>query len=109
MTAALLRHGLLALALALTGTASYAQRVAAKPQPLKSGLEFTGAEVRELQHDDFANPGMLWVTRGESLWQEPAGRDGKSCAGCHGDAKTAMQGVDALPAHRRWCRTVDQP
>ena len=95
MTARLLRHGLLALAMVLTGHDSFAQRIAARPQPLKSGLEFTGAEVRELQHDDFANPGMLWVTRGESLWQEPAGRDSQSCAGCHGDAKTAMQGVAA--------------
>ena len=97
MIAGPLRHGLLALMLALTCTASHAQRaaVAVKPQPLKSGLEFTGAEVRELQHDDFANPGMLWVARGESLWQEAAGRERKSCAGCHGDAKTSMQGVAA--------------
>ena len=47
-----------------------------RPQPLKSGLEFTGPEVRELQQDDFANPGMLWITRGENLWQEAAGREG---------------------------------
>ena len=64
-----------------------------RPQPLKSGLEFTGPEVRELQQDDFANPGMLWITRGENLWQEAAGREGKSCAACHGDAKTTMKGV----------------
>jgi sulfur-oxidizing protein SoxA len=93
MTAALLRHGLLVLALALTGAAGAAQNAAVKPQPLKSGLEFTGAEVRELQSDDFANPGMLWVARGETLWQESAGREGKSCAGCHGEAKTSMRGA----------------
>lgn len=92
MTAGLLRHGALALLFALTG-ASHAQRAAVQPQPLKSGLEFTGAEVRELQHDDFANPGMLWAARGETLWQEAAGREAKSCASCHGDAKTSMQGV----------------
>ncbi len=71
---------------------------AAEPQPpvpLKSGIEFVSADIRAMQADDFANPGMLWVTRGEMLWREPAGRDGKSCAGCHGDAKTSMQGVAA--------------
>ena len=66
---------------------------AARPQPLKSGAEFAGAEVRTLQQDDFSNPGMLWVVRGEKLWQEPAGKEGKSCASCHGDAKMSMMGV----------------
>ncbi len=65
----------------------------AVPMPLKSGLEFAGAEVRALQQDDFANPGMLWVARGEKLWQEPAGKESKSCASCHGDAPASMKGV----------------
>lgn len=65
------------------------------PFPLKSGLAFAGAEVRALQQDDFENPGMLWVSRGEKLWQEPAGKERKSCASCHGDAKASMQGVAA--------------
>jgi sulfur-oxidizing protein SoxA len=63
------------------------------PAPLKSGLEFTGAEVRAMQQDDFANPGMLWVERGEKLWQDAAGAGGKSCAACHGDAQKSMRGV----------------
>jgi sulfur-oxidizing protein SoxA len=82
----------LAAAFVLFFTAGHAQQPV-RPQPLKSGLDFTGPEVRELQHDDFANPGMLWISRGETLWQEAAGRDGKSCAACHGEAKTAMKGV----------------
>ncbi len=94
MTQKTLCGGLLAVALALICVAGHAQN-AAKPQPLKSGLEFTGPEVRDLQRDDFANPGMLWVTRGEKLWQESAGAAGKSCAACHGDAKTSMRGVTA--------------
>jgi sulfur-oxidizing protein SoxA len=65
----------------------------AVPYPLKSGIDFMGAEVRALQQDDFANPGMLWVTRGEKLWQEPAGAERKSCASCHGDAQSNMRGV----------------
>ena len=68
---------------------------AAEPIPLKSGIEFTGPDVRELQADDFANPGMLWVARGEKLWREPAGKTGKSCASCHGDAAASMKGVAA--------------
>ncbi len=66
-----------------------------RPQPLKSGIEFAGADVRKLQADDFANPGMLWVVRGEKLWSEPAGRSGQSCAACHGDAPKSMKGVAA--------------
>jgi sulfur-oxidizing protein SoxA len=87
-----LRRAVLVAALAWQCAGANAQQ-AARPQPLKSGLEFTGPEVRELQQDDFANPGMLWITRGDKLWQEPAGREGKSCAACHGEAKAAMKGV----------------
>jgi sulfur-oxidizing protein SoxA len=64
-----------------------------RPQPLKSGLEFSGAEVRALQQDDFSSPAMLWATRGEKLWREPTGASGKSCASCHQDARVSMQGV----------------
>lgn len=64
----------------------------ARPQPLKSGIEFASGDVRSLQADDFANPGMLWVARGERLWREaPSG--GKSCAACHGNARESMKGV----------------
>ncbi len=60
---------------------------------MKSGIEFVSADIRALQADDFANPGMLWAERGEKLWRKPAGRDGKSCASCHGDAKASMRGA----------------
>lgn len=66
-----------------------------RPDPLKSGIEFSGAEVRALQQDDFSSPAMLWATRGEKLWHEPAGAAGKSCASCHQDARTSMKGVAA--------------
>lgn len=68
---------------------------AQKPLPLRSGIEFASADVRKLQADDFANPGMLWVARGEKLWSEATGTGGKSCAACHGDAKSSMKGVAA--------------
>jgi sulfur-oxidizing protein SoxA len=66
-----------------------------KPKPLKSGVEFSSEDVRRLQADDFANPGMLWVARGEKLWREPAGPGGQACASCHGDAAKSMKGVAA--------------
>ena len=64
-----------------------------RPTPLKAGVDFASAEVRAMQQDDFANPGMLWVARGEKLWQEPMGPQNKTCASCHGDAATSMKGV----------------
>ena len=67
----------------------------ARPQPARSGAEFAGADVRALQADEFANPGMLWVAGGERLWRAAAGRSGKACSDCHGDATTTMKGVAA--------------
>jgi sulfur-oxidizing protein SoxA len=60
---------------------------------LKLGSDFTSAEVRALQNDEFQNPGMLWVSRGEKLWREPAGASAKAWSACHGDASTSMKGV----------------
>jgi len=79
----------IAISLAAVASAAEPQR----PTPLKSGIEFVSADIRALQADDFANPGMLWVVRGEKLWQDPAGSDGKSCASCHGEAKAGMRGA----------------
>jgi sulfur-oxidizing protein SoxA len=64
-----------------------------RPSPLKSGIEFVSDDLKKLQADDFANPGMLWVARGEKLWREAAGRSGKPCAACHGDAAASMRGA----------------
>jgi sulfur-oxidizing protein SoxA len=68
---------------------------AQRPDPIRSGIEFASEDVRKLQADDFANPGMLWVARGEKLWGEPAGKSGQSCAACHGDVAQSMKGVAA--------------
>jgi sulfur-oxidizing protein SoxA len=60
---------------------------------LRSGITFAGADVRAMQSDDVANPGMLWVERGEKLWNATAGAMGISCASCHGAAQGSMRGV----------------
>ena len=79
------------IALACASTTLFAADLH-RPAPLKSGAEFLAKETRALQADDFANPGMLWVTRGQKLWAESAAANGKSCASCHGGAES-MKGV----------------
>ena len=69
----------------------------------RSGYDFMKPETRAMQNEDTANPGMLWVLDGESLWKRKAGVAGKACADCHDDARTSMKGVAAryLPSTRR--------
>ena len=68
----------------------------------RSGYELMSRELRQMQDDEAANPGMLTVLDGETLWQRADGAAGKSCADCHGDARTTMMGVAArYPAFDR--------
>jgi L-cysteine S-thiosulfotransferase len=70
------------------------------PAERRSGYTFMGPETKAMQDDDTANPGMLGVIEGESLWNAKAGSAGKACADCHGDARTSMKGVAArYPAY----------
>src|SRR5438094_5363969 len=73
--------------LLLCGAAAVARAYGALPENWvpRSGSTFTTPGLREMQSDDFANPGMLWVSEGQTLWTEVAGEAGKSCASCHGD------------------------
>jgi L-cysteine S-thiosulfotransferase len=65
-----------------------------RPEPPRPGREFQSAETRHLEADEAANPGLLWMEQGRSLWSKPEGTAAKSCAGCHGgDVAGAMQGV----------------
>ena len=59
----------------------------------RSGVTFASDDIRRLQNDDAANPGMLWVERGKAMWGEPAGSANQSCMSCHGDAAQSMRGV----------------
>jgi L-cysteine S-thiosulfotransferase len=61
----------------------------------RSDSEFMSADTRAMQNDESANPGMLAVLDGETLWNEKAGASNKSCADCHGDAAVSMKGVAA--------------
>ena len=57
-----------------------------------SGWLFRGTETRAMQIDDFDNPGMIFVDKGEDSWNAVEGTEGKSCASCH-DASEDMAGV----------------
>jgi sulfur-oxidizing protein SoxA len=61
----------------------------------RSGYTFLSEENQQLQNDEFANPGMLWVEKGRELWQTVDGPAAKSCASCHEDAEKSMRGVRA--------------
>ena len=87
----MLRVAWVILAAALPFGAAQAQQRALPLDKLRSGIEFAGADVRAMQADDFANPGFLWVERGEKLWSDATGE--ASCASCHGEAKNSMRGV----------------
>ena len=66
----------------------------------RSDYEQMAPQTRAMQDDDTANPGMLSVLDGEALWNRRDGESGKSCADCHGEARTGMKGVAArYPAY----------
>jgi len=61
----------------------------------RSGYSFMAPDTKAMQDDDTANPGMLWVMEGESIWAKKDGTSEKACADCHGDARESMKGVAA--------------
>ena len=84
---------LLAAGLALAAVTAVAEETA--PEARRSGYDFAGPEIRAMQDDETANPGMLWVLQGESLWARKAGAAASSCQDCHGNAEATMKGVAA--------------
>lgn len=53
-----------------------------QPEEIISGYEFLTTESQALQTDKFANPGYLWVEKGELLFADDS--DGSpSCKSCH--------------------------
>jgi sulfur-oxidizing protein SoxA len=96
---------LTAAAAVLALNAAQAQQRVLPLDVLRSGIEFAGSDVRAMQADDAANPGFLWVERGEKLWRDAT--RSKSCGDCHGDAGASMRGVAArYPAYDQAAGTV---
>jgi sulfur-oxidizing protein SoxA len=61
----------------------------AHAQPPVSGYDYLLPEMKEMQDDDFGNPGMMTVDAGEALFST-AGKNGKSCVSCHGDGGSKL-------------------
>ena len=57
-----------------------------------SGYYFSEPSTRNMQDEDFINPGILWVEKGEMLWNKEEGADNQSCKTCHGNSNN-MKGV----------------
>jgi len=74
--------------------AASTQSPPAQPQPLLSGYEFLQPQTRALQDDNFANPGFLWIDRGEALFSTAAA-SGEACSDCHTDTSLPLAGAAA--------------
>jgi L-cysteine S-thiosulfotransferase len=81
------------IALSVMVTALNATEIPAEQR--RSGFAFMAPETQAMQRDDTANPGMLWVLDGESLWKRKLGSADRACADCHGEASVSMRGVAA--------------
>ncbi len=92
------------------GVTAVSVKPATKDSPFEeviSGWKFRSKATRQLQQDDFDNPGFLWVDKGEDLWNKVEGKAGKSCAVCHDDASVSMKGVGAsMP---KWDAKLGRP
>jgi len=55
-----------------------------------SGYEFLSEETRAMQDDDFENPGMMAVDRGEYLFREHRTDEEFACLECHGPELEAL-------------------
>ncbi len=72
-----------------------------------SGWHYRTDETRALEADDFQNPGMLFVDRGEEIWNTVDGKAGKSCASCHSDGAESMKNVGAT--YPKWDADAKRP
>jgi sulfur-oxidizing protein SoxA len=81
--------------LGLLGAAGAIAAAEIAPGERRSGFDFMSRETQAVQNDDTANPGMLWVLEGETLWKRGVGPAGRACADCHQDARLTMRGVAA--------------
>jgi sulfur-oxidizing protein SoxA len=73
-------------------TRSFAERPDLPTDAVQSGTLFLTPDTRALQADDFANPGYLWVERGEELFAEGE----NSCSTCHAaSSEGALAGAAA--------------
>ena len=67
---------------------------------LKSGSEFLSPATRDMQNDEFANPGMTAVEEGKIEFHKP-GVNEKTCATCHGEngSKFSLKKIASYPRY----------
>ncbi len=85
-----------ALAFLLMVSSATAQSPSA-PDQRQSSFTLMDSRTQAMQRDDAQNPAMLWVQSGPQLWARTAGKNGTSCAGCHGAAQSQASGFDRPP------------
>jgi sulfur-oxidizing protein SoxA len=73
--------GILPLLLSVLLALPAATTLAAEP---RSGYDYIKQSTRDMQDDDFENPGLLTVEQGRQLFNKVPEGQGKSCAACHG-------------------------
>ena len=68
---------------------------------VKSGYEFIKPATRAMQDDDFENPGLLSVEKGQELFNHKQQGAGKACAECHGEggAKLDTKALARYPVY----------
>jgi len=97
--------------LIIDGEREMITRTAAPPNhpfdEVLSGWLYRTPETRALEADSFQNPGMLYVERGEEVWNTVDGAAGKSCASCHDDAAQSMKDVGAH--YPKWNAAAGKP
>jgi len=94
-----MRRAIALAAACAAALAAHAQERPVAPDALRSGITYAGSDVRAMQSDDLANPGFLWVQRGEALFDA-------NCTSCHRDA-ASMRGVAArYPAYDATSKSV---
>ena len=81
--------------LGLAVTAFVAARADIPLDQRRSSYNDMSSDTKAMQDDDTSNPAMLSVLDGEALWNTRAGVSVKSCADCHGEARSSMKGVAA--------------
>jgi len=67
----------------------------------RSGYEYIKPASRAMQDDEFENPGMLAVERGQQLFNNKQGGAGKACAECHDEdgAKLNTKNIARYPVY----------
>lgn len=60
----------------------------------QTGSAFLQPDTLALQQDDFANPGFLWIDRGEALFRQASGQS-EACASCHNETGGELTGAAA--------------